>query len=256
MALNLPETGGTLADFNIGLTAAIALIYPLTAALDLDAALLGTLQATITGLAAQLDIMLSVGLGPFQAELSAQFNAALAATATLTLTIGDPLAALKLAISLVGQLQAALTAALSLPPINLGLSAELSASVALGAALAARLGLLSGAISAAIEVKLAGLKLIAQIIAQINAIVQLVLDTINALVPIEAALTASPFFIMDFDTGGGATLQSIGAEIAAKFAVGLADGGDSIGPTEGAYGLLLVTKLPSAKASLDVIISP
>lgn len=256
MALNLPETGGTLADFNVGLTAAIGLIYPLTAALNLDASLLGTLNLTLTGLAAQLDILLSVGLGPFMAELSAQFNASLVAQATLTLQIGDPLAALKLALSLVGQLQAALTAALSLPPINIGLSAELSASVALAAALSARLGLLSVTIEAAIKVKLAALKLVAQVIAQIQAIINLVLSTLNAVAALEAELTAGPFFAMDFDTGGSATLQSIGAEIAAKFALGLDDGGgNTLGPLDGAYGLIFVTGAPSAKASLDVIIS-
>lgn len=138
----------TLGDFNVALVAAAGLIVPLSA---------------------QIDALLSVGLGPFQADLAVQFNAALAATATLSLQIGDPTAALQLAIGALAQLQAALQAALSLPPINLSLGAELSASAALVGALSARLGLLSLAIQAAIQIKLGALNAIASIEANFSA---------------------------------------------------------------------------------------
>lgn len=138
---------GTLGDFNVALVAAAGLVVPLSA---------------------QLDALLAAGLGPFQAELQAQFNAALAAQATLALEITDPLAALKAALAALAQLQAALSAALTLPPINLSLSAELGATAALIGALSARLGLLRVAIEAALRIKLGALQAVAGIQANLS----------------------------------------------------------------------------------------
>jgi hypothetical protein len=224
MSLSTPS-GGTLGSFNVGLAAALGLIYPLGISLE--------------GLAAQLDALLSIGLGPFQAELALQFNAALAAQATLTLQIGDPTVALQLALSALAQLQAALTAALAFPPINISLSAELSATVALGAALAARLGLIKLAIEAAIKIKLAGLKLL--------------LGTLNAAAAIEANLTLPGAYAFSFEDGGAEDLQTLGNQIQALFAGG---GVGSIAPTDlGVYGIVLMTKLPAVQAALSAIIT-
>ena len=188
----------------------------------------------VVPLSAQLDALLAVGLGPFQAELQAQFNAALAATATLTLQIGDPLAALKLAISALGQLQAALQAALSLPPINLSLSAELGASAALVGALSARLGLLSVAIQAALQIKLGAL---------------------NAIASIQANLTAGPVVGVAI---AGESWAANGAKIASLFNGNTVDGFSIPGLVPSstiAGGVLLMCGSASAAAALSAIIS-
>lgn len=209
----------------MGLAAAIGLIYPLGISWE--------------GLAAQLDALLSIGLGPFMAELSLQFNASLAAQATLTLQIGDPTLSLQLAISALAQLQAALAASLAFPPINLSLSAELSASIALAAALSARLGLIKIAIEIALKVKIAGIKLL--------------LGTLEATANLEANLTLPGAWAFSFEDGGGEDLQTLGNQIQALFAGGI--GGD-IDPTDtGVYGVVLMTKLPAVQAALSAIIT-
>jgi hypothetical protein len=224
MAVSTPS-GGSLGSFNVGLAAALGLIYPLGISFE--------------GLAAQIDALLSIGLGPFQAELSLQFNAALAAQATLTLQIGDPTAALQLALSALAQLQAALTAALAFPPINISISAELSAAVALGAALAARLGLIKIAIEFALKIKLAGLKLL--------------LDTLNAAAALEAQIALPGAYAFDFDDDGGTDdLATIGGQIQTLFNGGVG----TIAPTDmGVYGIVLMTKVPAVQAALSAIIT-
>lgn len=203
---------GSLGSFNIGLAVAAGLINPLSA---------------------QLDALLAVGLGPFMAEISAQFNASLAATATLSLQVGNPLAALQLAISALAQLQAALQAALSLPPITLSLSAELSASVALAAALAARIGLLKLAIAAALEIKI---------------------GAVQAAAGLAAQLSLPGFVAVSF---AGETFAVNGAKIATLLGGGTVDGEALTGllPTDTvAYGVLLAASSPSAGAALSAII--
>lgn len=204
---------GSLGSFNVGLAAAVGLINPLSA---------------------QIDALLSIGLGPFMAEISAQFNASLAAQATLTLQIGNPLAALQLAISAVAQLQAALQAALALPPISLSLSAELSASVALAAALSARIGLLKIAIQVALEIKLGAVKAAAGLAA-------------NLTLPGCAAIAFK-----------GETLAANGAKLATILSGGSADGFSLSGLAPGnivGYGVLLVCTAPSVSAALEGIIT-
>ncbi len=215
MSLSSP-TGGALGSFNVGLSGAIALgIIPLSA---------------------QLDALLSIGLGPFLAELGLQFNASLALQATLTLQIGDPFLALQLALSALAQLQAALAAALQFPSITLSLSAELSATVALATALSVRLGLLKIAIEIALKIKLGALKLAASL---------------------QASLDAGPAWAFSFEDGGGETLADIGAELNTLFtATGVGTGGDKINPTDtGVFGIVLMTKVPVVQAALSAIIS-
>jgi hypothetical protein len=138
MALVTEVGGGTLGSFNVGLSASLGFLFPLSA---------------------QVDALLGVALGPLQVDLGIQLNAALALQATLVLEISDPLAALRLAIAAAAQLQAALTAALTLPPVQLSLSAELSAAAALAGALTARIGGLKLLIAAALQVKIPAIKL-------------------------------------------------------------------------------------------------
>lgn len=203
----------TLGTFNVGLVAAAGLIVPLSA---------------------QLDALLAVGLGPFQADLQAQLNAALAAQATLTLQIGDPLAALKLAISALAQLQAALQAALVLPPITLSLGAELSATAALIGTLSVRLGLLSVALQAALKIKLGAL---------------------TAAADFQANLSAGPVVAFTF-AGDSWTVN--GGKISSLFNGGTVDGFSISGlvPSDTvAGGVVLVAGSPSAAAALSAIIS-
>lgn len=209
MPLGTP-VGADLIDFNVGLAAAVGVINPLSA---------------------QVDALLSVGLGPFQAQLSASLNASLAASATFSLQIGDPLAALQLAISALAQIQAALQLALQFPPIQLSLSAELSASAALAASLSAQLGLLNLAIQAALQIKLGAVKLAAELTAN---------------------LSAGPVFAFTFS---GDTLSTTGTQIQGLFAAGLVDGPASIAPGEVVDGVVLLTKVPSVSAALSAIIT-
>jgi len=142
------ELAGSLGNINVAASAAVAILFPLSA---------------------QLDGLLSFALGPLQADLAAQFNAAIAGQATLTLQIGDPTAALQLAIAAIAQLQAALQAALSLPPVNLSLSAELTATAALVASLSIKLGLIDLLIKAALQIKLGAVKFAGDLEAALGA---------------------------------------------------------------------------------------
>ncbi len=180
---------GTLGDINIAATAAVGVLFPLSA---------------------QLDGLMSFALGPLQADLAAQFNAAIAAQATLTLQIGDPFAALQLALAAIAQLQAAITAALSLPPVNLSISAELTATAALVASLSVKLGLIDALLKVALKVKLQALKFTADL---------------------EAALTLPGVALVGFD---GATVAAAGGDIQTLFNGGLGPGlGSGDGPVQG-----------------------
>ncbi len=209
MPLSAPVSG-TLGEFNVGLAAAAAIIAPL---------------------GAQIDALIAIGLGPFQAELSAQLNASLSLQATLTLQISDPTVSLQLAIAAVAQLQAALQAALTLPSINIGLSAELSASVAIIAALQVRLGGLQLALELALRLKLGALNLLAQL---------------------QASLSAGPAFAYSFT---GDTLATTGAQISGEFTSGLSDPPNTILPSDQVSGIIIVTKDPAVAAALSAIIT-
>jgi hypothetical protein len=179
---------GTLGQINIAATAAVGVLFPLSA---------------------QLDGLMSFALGPLQADLAAQFNAAIAAQATLTLQIGDPFAALQLALAAIGQLQAAIQAALTLPPVNLSISAELTATAALVASLSAKLGLIDALLKVALKIKLQALKFTADL---------------------EAALTLPGVALCEFDS---ANLATAGAEIQALFTAGIPAMGPATAPVQG-----------------------
>ena len=208
----------SLLEFNVGAAASVALLNPL---------------------AAQLDAMIALGLGPFQLGLAAQFNAALAATAalSLTLSIGDfaLIANLKAAISALAQLQAALAAglALGLPPISLGLTAELTLTASLAASMKIRLGAIQLLIQAALMVKIPAVKLAAQL---------------------SASLSVGPFFAVSFsDT----TLSAVSSWLAAEVSSGgLSADSQTLAPTQpGVFGVLLFGPNPSFSASFGAIIS-
>lgn len=205
MPLSTP-VGGSLGTFNVGLSASLGLLNPLSA---------------------QLDLLLALGLGPFMADLSAQFNMSLALQATLTLQISDPTAALRAAIAAIMQLIAALQAALQLPTISVGLSAELSASFALAAALSLKLGGLKLLIEAALAIKIAAMKFAADMAA-------------NLTLPGAAAFSFS-----------GDAMSTTGSQIQSLFSSTLV----GIQPTAVVYGVVLLTALPAVSTALSAIIT-
>jgi len=208
----------SLLEFNVGAAASVALLNPL---------------------AAQLDAMIALGLGPFQLSLSAQFNAALAASASLalTLSVGDfaLIANLKAAISALAQLQAALAAslALGLPPVSLGLSAQLTLTASLAATLQVRLGAIQLLIKAALRVKIPAVKLAAQL---------------------SASLAVGPFFAVSFS---GTTLSDVSSWLASEVVGGGLNADSHTLPSAqpDVFGVLLFGPNPSFSTSFSAIIS-
>ena len=210
MPLSSP-VGGNLIDFNVGLAAAVGFLAPLSI---------------------QIDALISVGLGPFMADLAASLNASLAAQATLTLQISDPFGNIKIFLAAIASLQAALQAALALTLPSISLGAELTAAAALAGTLSVQLGLINAAIKAALAIKIPALKALAQL---------------------AAALSAGPVYGFSFT---GDTLATAGGQIQALFSAGLSDPpAGPIAPSDVVDGLVLLTKVPSVSASLFAIIS-
>lgn len=207
----------TLLEFNVGAAAAVGFLNPL---------------------AAQIDALLALGIGPFQLALNAQFNAALGLQAQLALTISigsfGIAAQLKGAIAALAQLQAALAASLSLgiPPISIGLSAELSATAALGASLKLQLGGLQILIQAALAIKI---------------------PAIQAAANLSAALAVGPFFAISFS---GDNLQSVSNWLSGEVAGGgLSADGAQLLPGDQTYGVMVFGTNPSFQAQFGAIIS-
>ena len=209
MAVTL-VTSTTLGGLNVGLAAALGFINPLSA---------------------QIDALIALGIGPFEFDLAAQFNAALAAQASISLQISDPLAALNAAIAALASLQASLSAALSLPPLTLGLSAELSASAALAATLSAKLGGLAIAVAAALAIKI---------------------PAVQAAAVLAASLSAGPVFLHQFT---GDTLSGTMTEISGLSA-GMSDPGNpsnNLVSGDSVSGFLFTTKDPGAFVAMSSI---
>lgn len=171
----------------------------------------------------QFDLSLNF-LGGLQAEIAAQFAASLAATVQLGISISNPLAAIFAALSAIASLQASLSAALALglPTVSVQLSAQLAAAASLTAQLSVKLGLIRLLLEAALRVKLPALKFFADL---------------------SLALDAGPIHVLSFDqTPGLFRLVDAGAAIDSLFSVGLS----GISPIDPVYGVLIVTKEPSA----------
>jgi hypothetical protein len=204
---------GTLGEFNVGAAAAVALISPLSA---------------------QIDALLSLGIGKLQADIAARLNAALVAQANLSLQIGlgdvGLIASLKASIAALGALQAALAAGLKLPPVQLSIGAELGAAASLAVTLKAQLGGLKALINAALAVSVPAVNLAAQL---------------------SASLGAGPFFALSL---GNTTLAALGSELQSAFSSGLEDNGNQILPGDSVFGVLLICKDPALSAALQAII--
>lgn len=202
----------TLGQINIGLAAGIGLMNPLLLQLDLF----------LTG---------QFGLGPFLADIQAQFSAAIAATLQLSIGISNPLQALQALLTALAQIQASIAVALAfpLPVLSVQASAQLSAIAALSASLSLKIGGIKALISAGLGAKIPALKFVANF---------------------TAALSAGPVHLLSFT---GDPLGVTGGQIAAQFASGLGPS-NPINPVEPVSGVLLVTKDPAVFAALGVIL--
>ncbi len=205
----------TLLEFNPGVVAAVAFLNPL---------------------AAQIDLLIALGLGPFQLSLAAQFNAMLALQAQLSLNIGlgtaGLLETLKATLQAVITIQAAIAVSLSLglPPISISLSAELSASVALAGALKLQLGGLQLLIKAALAIKIPALAF-----------------------ALGLNLNAGPFFAISFS---GVTLQNAANWLSAEVAGGgLSADSQYLAPTDQVFGVFIFGAVPSIQAAFNAIIA-
>lgn len=202
----------SLGEFNVGAAAAVGLLNPL---------------------AAQIDGLIALGLGPFQASLNTQFNAALAAQMQLSIIgVNDTLAALKASIAAVVSLQASLQAALALglPPISLG--AEIGAQGALALTLKAQLAGLQGLIRAALAAKV---------------------PAIQGASALGGALSAGPFFAVSFS---GVQLQAVSSWLASEVAAGgLSADSQVLASNEQTFGVLVFGTNPSFQAAFGAIIA-
>lgn len=176
----------------------------------------------------QLDALLfgPIGLGSLQSELSAQLNGALQSQLALSASIADPLSIIRNTLANVASIQASLTAALSLPVPSSNLGLQLSASASVSAALAVKVGGLQNLLSAAINAKVPAADFIAALAANLSA---------GPVVVASWGYATSP-----------GSLHQAGLDINAAFTTGV--GG--ILPTDTVYGVLLVTKQPSASAAI------
>lgn len=212
----------TLLEINIGLALALGFLNPL--ALQLDAFIGG-----------------QFGLGPFLADLQAQFSAAIAAVANISFNISfNGILAIQGLINAMASLAASLQAllAIGLPAVTLGLTAQLSAVLALTATLQLKIGGIRLLIEAALAIKIPAIQFIAQLTANLNL---------------------GPVHLLSFT---GDTLVNTGADIAAEFASGLGPPDRILpgpffplpGTPDLVSGVILVTKDPAAFAGISAII--
>jgi hypothetical protein len=201
----------SLGEINVALSAAIGLITPLTAQLDL--ALFG-----------------SFGLGAIQADLSAQFNAALSLSASLSFALGNPIANYQQALVALITAQASITAALAagIPAIGVDIGLQLSSTAAITGALGAKLGGISALIEAALQVKLGASQLMAEF---------------------TSSLSAGSVDILAFGFDAPNTAAQVGADASVLFNGGLPgiQAGDNVS------GVMIVTKNPSAAAAIAAL---
>ena len=191
-------------------------------------------NALLTPLCAQLDSLISAGIGPFQRSLGNQFNAALSAQAQLGLELvnGNIFDVIKQALAALAQLQAALALSLGAPPPELSVSTSLSSTAALVGALKIQLAAIKQLIKAALAVKAPALSLSAVL---------------------TDALGQGPFIAVSFSS---VQLQAVSSWLSSEVSGGgLSADGTTIGSTDPTFGVLIFGKDSSTKAALDAIIS-
>ena len=198
--------------------------------LDINVAAAGSL-AVLNPLLAQVDFAVfgSLGIGTLQANLQSQLSAALQAQAGISLGISNPFAGFASALAGISVLQAQITQALAgaIPVVSFEATAQLSAIASFSAVLGAQIGGLEALIQGALAVKAPARSFAGQL---------------------SGALSAGPVFVVSFD---GVSLSSAGSSIASDFSTGLSYGMNNIGPSDTAYGLVIVTKSVSAWGALQ-----
>lgn len=206
---------GSMGDVNVGAAAAIALLNPL---------------------AAQLDLAIAYFLGPLQLELELALKLAIDLQVSLSLGISLSLAAqLDLAVSLVASLSAAIAAGAG---VGLGISfaAEVGVAVELGIALGIRIGLLNVLLEAMLAIKIPAMRAAAEFAAALSG-------------PDVAILIWN-----GTNPGDPLTLSQAGASIKTKFDAGLSLG-PITGPQPGdnTLGVVIVGSAPSLGASFGLM---
>lgn len=178
----------------------------------------------IVPLLSQYDLLLtgSFGLGALLGDLSAQFNAAV--SVALQLTITNPFDAIRAQLQALLQVYAGLQAALSLAVPPLAISANLS-------------------VSAALSLKLSGIQLL------LSASLAVKLPVVAFFAALAGALSVGPVVLLTIGFNGVDTLAGAGGQIQGLFNTGV--GG--ILPGDQVFGVVLVTKSPSAAASMQAI---
>ena len=186
----------------------------------------GAIVSILPPMLASFDAALfgTLGLGALEADLSFQLNAAIQANIQLS----NPLAAILAALNGLAQVGAQLNAMLSLgiPAINLNASVNIGANVGLMGLLAAKLGGLQVLISAALQVKAP----IIDLLAGLN---------------IGASCVLASFGFSSPDT-----LSTAGLSINSYFQTGF----EGILPFDQVYGVIILTKQPSASVALSGMI--
>ncbi len=186
----------------------------------------GVAVSILPPLLAQVDLMLfgSLGLGAFELDLALQFNAALSANIALS----NPFDALFASLQAMVTVQANLVALISLglPALNLNLAVNIGVNVGLMASLGLKLGGLQLLIAAAINLKLP------------------VIDFLASLNIGASCVLAS------FGFTGPDTLSTAGSSINSFFQTGF----EGILPSDQVYGVLILTKQPSASIALSGMI--
>lgn len=188
--------------------------------------------AALVPMAAQLDAALfgPVGVGSFQAEVQGSLNASLGVSAQLQLAVTNPIASYQATLASITQLVASISAALAAgaPTIGAEISVQLSASAALSGTLSGRLGAMTSLMQAAALAKTAGFQVAGEI---------------------QASLSAGGVGLLSFGFSGPITLQDTGAQCAATFGAGI----PGILPSDPVYGVMVVTKDPTAVAAIQAL---
>lgn len=200
----------TLGEVSIAASIAVGFMIPLSAQLDL--ALFGTF-----------------GLGALQADLSAQFNAALALNASLSISVSNPIASYQAALAALIQVQASIQLALSMgiPTIGIDIAASISATAALTGILTAKIGGMTALIEAALQIKIGAGQFIGEL---------------------SASLGAGPIDVLAFGFDTPMTAAQVGAEAQVLF-----QALPGIQPTDNVSGIMIVTKNPAASAAIAAL---
>jgi hypothetical protein len=206
----VPPSPMTLGEVSVAASVATSFLIPLSAQLDL--AIFGPF-----------------GLGALQADLSAEFNTALALSANLSLSITNPIASYQQALAALVQVAATIQLALSagIPTIGVEIGASISASAALTASLGVKLGGISALVEAALQVKLGAGQFIGEL---------------------QASLGAGPVDVLTFGFDTPMTAAQVGTD-----ALTLFQALPGIQATDNVSGIMIVTKNPAAAAAISAL---